>query len=246
MIIQIRTKDDLSKLLEDEISYSWRVSNWRIGVISGVEIYNFDGSEKIAAKFDKERTLILENGKVAIAFKEGYKELCSYNWKGQNPIKYISATIENQSILSESTKPFNEIINSSLYNKISDFFEVKDTSDFEILKKADIIEVKYIGKTADPNSKMNLFIYSDHCEFEFMNGQSLSISLDYDNAELDEWLGLDGEYGTMLARQFNLKYNEEFEERINSDSDTSFDEDFQIYFIGEFVNFILNETAYED
>jgi hypothetical protein len=68
----------------------------------------------------------------------------------------------------------------------------------------------------------------------------------YDDAEFNDWMSGNLDYGTELAHQFQIRYNEIFEARINENADTAFDEDFQVYFIGNFINYILNETIYAD
>ena len=142
---------------------------------------------------------------------------------------------------------FKQIVPVKLYSKISDFFESKDKSDFKISENSESSTlVEYTGAKADPNSTMKLFIYEDHCEFEFFNKHSLSIALIYEDSDFNDWMRGNSDCGTELANQFQIRYNELFEARINEGGDTSFDEDFQIYFIGSFINYILNETIYED
>lgn len=142
---------------------------------------------------------------------------------------------------------FRQIVPEKLYAKTSDFFELKDKSDFKISKNSESsILVEYTGSKADSNSTMKLFIYEDHCDFEFQNIQNLKITLNYEDDEFNEWTSGNSDSGTELANQFQIRYNELFDARINEGADTAFDEDFQIYFIGSFVNFILNDTIYED
>ena len=142
---------------------------------------------------------------------------------------------------------YKQIVPEKLYTKISDFFESKDKSDFLISQNSESSTlVEYTGAKADSNSTMKLFIYEDHCDFEFQNILNLIITIGYNDSEFDEWMSGSSEYGTELAHQFQVRYNHVFEERMNAGGDTSFDEDFQIYFIGSFINYILNETIYED
>jgi hypothetical protein len=142
---------------------------------------------------------------------------------------------------------FKQIVPEKLYAKISDFFESKDKSDFKISENSESSTlVEYTGAKADQNSTMKLFIYEDHCDFEFQNIQNLKITLNYNDSEFEEWMSGNSDSGTELANQFQIRYNELFEARINGSGDTSFDEDFQVYFIGNFINYILNETIYED
>jgi hypothetical protein len=90
MKIQIRTKDDLVKLLSEGISYAWRVNKGHLNSITEVEIYNFNGNAKIVGSFEREKTKVLDNGRVAVAFNNAKIESCEFKWIGQNPIKYIS------------------------------------------------------------------------------------------------------------------------------------------------------------
>jgi hypothetical protein len=90
MKIQIRTKDDLVKLLSEGISYAWRVNKGRLNSITEVEIFNFNGNAKIVGSFDREKTKVLDNGRVAVAFTDAKIEPCQFKWLGQNPIKYKS------------------------------------------------------------------------------------------------------------------------------------------------------------
>lgn len=142
---------------------------------------------------------------------------------------------------------FKELIPSVLYNKVSDFFESKDRTDFSINRiEEKNICVEYIGAKTDENTSIKWFIYEDHCDFEFQNKKNITITVSYEDADFDNWMDGNSEFGTELAHQFQLKFNETFENRINEESDTRFDEDFQIYFIGNFINYILNNTIYED
>jgi hypothetical protein len=142
---------------------------------------------------------------------------------------------------------YKQIVPEKLYTKISDFFDSKDKSDFTISQNSESSTlVEYTGAKADPNSTMKLFIYEDHCDFEFTNNQCLCVTLMYDDAEFNDWMSGNHDYGTELAHQFQMRYNELFEERRNADGDTSFDYDFSIYFLGSFINYILNETIYAD
>ena len=142
---------------------------------------------------------------------------------------------------------YNQFVPEKLYTKTSDFFESKDKSDFKISKISESsLLVEYTGSKADSNSTMKLFIYEDHCDFEFQNIQNLKITLSYEDNEFNEWMTGNSDSGTELANQFQIRYNELFDARIHEGADTAFDEDFQIYFIGSFVNYILNDTKYED
>jgi hypothetical protein len=91
MKILIRTKDDLVEILNNEISYAWKINKKRLNTISEVEIYNFSGTEKVVGAFHLENSKVLNNGRVAVAFKNGKIESCEFKWIGQYPIKYKSS-----------------------------------------------------------------------------------------------------------------------------------------------------------
>ena len=90
MIIKIRTKDDLVDLLKKGISFSWKISQWRLDHIKEVHIHDFNGKAKINGDFDRVNTQVLENGRIAIAFNNAVIEAEDYSWIGQNPIKFES------------------------------------------------------------------------------------------------------------------------------------------------------------
>lgn len=115
MLIQIRTKDDLVKLLIEGISYAWRINIGRLNNITEVEIYNFSGKAKIVGTFDRENTKVLENGRVAVAFKNAHIEQTDLKWTGQNPIKYKSANEEVELTHDEfeDTYPYKNRISQS-------------------------------------------------------------------------------------------------------------------------------------
>jgi len=92
--IQIRTKDDLVKLLSEGFSYAWRINKSRLSSITEVEIYNFSGNTKIVGVFDRDKIKVLENGRVAVAFINAKIEPCEFKWVGQYPIKYKNTNNE--------------------------------------------------------------------------------------------------------------------------------------------------------
>lgn len=109
MKILIRTKDDLIKLLNDGISYAWRINKSRLSSITEVEIYNFSGNTKIVGTFDPGKTIVLANGRVAIAYTNAKIEPCEFKWIGQYPIKYKSSNDEEVALLDDEKKDENEI-----------------------------------------------------------------------------------------------------------------------------------------
>lgn len=103
MLLLIRTKDDLVKLLNEGISYSWRIDKNRLISLTEVEIYNFNGTSRIIGIYDPNNTKILESGRVAISFKDARIENCDFKWIGQNPIKYKSSNTDEHNLFEDET-----------------------------------------------------------------------------------------------------------------------------------------------
>lgn len=120
MKIQIRTKDDLIKLMSDGISYAWRINKSRLTSITDVEIYNFSGNSKIVGKYDPDRTKVLENGRVAIAFTNAKIEPCDFKWVGQYPIKYKTVNNVELELTKDEETDIDAESNSDPIDKIAE------------------------------------------------------------------------------------------------------------------------------
>lgn len=89
MTLQLRTNDDLIKVLSEGISSPWKINLERLKQLTHVEIYSFDGNARIIGTFDLDKTRILSDGKrVAIAFKDAKIEQCEIRWVGFSPVRY--------------------------------------------------------------------------------------------------------------------------------------------------------------
>lgn len=109
MKIQIRTKDDLVKLLSEGVSAAWRVNKGRLNSITEVEIYNFSGNARIVGAFDRDNTKVLDSGRVAVAFTNAKIEPCEFKWVGQNPIKYKSGNDEEVELMEDEVDVNDQI-----------------------------------------------------------------------------------------------------------------------------------------
>lgn len=108
MKIQIRTKEDLAKLLNEGVSAAWRINKERLNKITDVEIYNFSGNARIVGTFDRDNTKVLDNGRVAVAFTNAEIEPCDFKWVGQNPIKYKSLDNKEVELMGDEVDEDNE------------------------------------------------------------------------------------------------------------------------------------------
>jgi hypothetical protein len=273
MIIKIRTKDNLVELLKNGITYSWKISQWRLDHIKEVHIYDFSGKAKIKGNFDIKNTKLLENGRVAIAFNNAVIEPSDYSWVGQNPIKFESNSIEvelseeenevnNNSNDSNSNLPndkyemidwdkANDIaktINPLVFQRISSFFDSKDYENFSAqLNENNCLRIISKFPKADITSEYWLELNLSGLEFYFRNqntGLYLEVLNEFD--DFNSYFELDYDYGTAIAKLLNQKYNEVFESRIDSGDDLELDEDFKLYFIDNFVNYILNDVFLDE
>jgi len=226
MIIKIRTNNDLLKLLKDGISYAWRINKNRISSITDVEIFDFSGKTKLVGVFDKENTKILENGRVAVAFKDARIEQTNYKWVGQNPIKYEASNLAQSKENQLDVKRFSifgfgrEIVIGSIEdNEVDNIFELDQTSeDFpqllnecigEITERdnvlhvygADMEEVQIIDsvKNKIEFKRVNLNVEPT---FEFVD--SLSDKFEMLGDEIGELSGVD-------ASKYASKWNEIFD-----------------------------------
>ena len=271
MIIKIRTKDNLLELLKKGISFSWKISHWRLDHIKEVHIYDFSGKTKIKGDFDREQTQLLENGRVAVAFINASIITADLKWVGQNPIKFESdnadvelydekkenkSITENRELLDEKheliswvkAKDLAQNINPILFQRVSDFFDSKDNENFKaILINEDCLRIISEYSIADETTKYYLDMASTGLEFYFSNrntGLYLEVLNEFDDFE--SYFDINYDYGSAIAEILHRKYREVFECRIESGDDLELDEDFKIFFIDNFVNYILNDVYIEE
>jgi hypothetical protein len=89
LIIQVRTADNLLKLLKAHKSGNWVVAQGKEQEITDVEIVGFDGTQKIEGTFDSENSFRLDDGKLIIAFTGACIRNCSISFDGRNPVRYF-------------------------------------------------------------------------------------------------------------------------------------------------------------
>ena len=153
MKIQIRTKEDLAKLLNEGVSAAWRINKERLNKITDVEIYNFSGNARIVGAFDRDNTKVLDNGRVAVAFTNAEIEPCDFKWVGQNPIKYKSGNNEEVEFMEDEddTSDVNDIdvSNQSLYEVCANYSDKKP--ELATLLKEVVFEKTIQGKNHNFN-----------------------------------------------------------------------------------------------
>ena len=272
MIIKIRTKDNLNELLKKGISFSWKISHWRLDHIKEVHIYDFSGKTKIKGDFDRVKTQLLENGRVALAFINASIIAADLKWVGQNPIKFESDNAdvdltyeekkenknitENSELLDEKheliswdkAKDIAQNINPILFQRVSDFFASNDSDNFKaMLLNEDCLRIISKYPVADETTNYYLELTSTGLEFYFSNrnaGVYLEVLNEFD--DLETYFVINYDYGSAIAEILYRKYRKVFESRIENGDDIELDEDFKMYFIDNFVNYILNDVYIEE
>jgi hypothetical protein len=176
MKLQIRTKDNLVELLKKGISHAWKVNKGRLNSITEVEIYDFSGKAKISGRFDRENSQILENGRIAVAFKDAKIEQTDFKWVGQNPIKYKTVTNETVELMEDEVEEtqknddwnIDEVVNRDFFVNGCEGFcgrQLLLKTSFKPVKDFDEI-VLYINKLFSDSEVDVLFWYKDYRHFD--------------------------------------------------------------------------------
>ena len=145
-------------------------------------------------------------------------------------------------------KDLAQNINPILFQRVSDFFDSKDNENFKaILINEDCLRIISEYSIADETTKYYLDMASTGLEFYFSNrntGLYLEVLNEFDDFE--SYFDINYDYGSAIAEILHRKYREVFECRIESGDDLELDEDFKIFFIDNFVNYILNDVYIEE
>jgi hypothetical protein len=197
MKIQIRTKEDLVKLLSEGVSAAWRVNKGRLNSITEVEIYNFSGNARIVGSFDRDNTKVLDNGRVAVAFTNAKIEPCEFKWIGQNPIKYKSTYNEEVELMEDendsSDADDNDFSNQSLYEICSNYSDEKKIELASLLR-----EIVFEKTIQGQNHNFSLRDIIEQVNRTFGELCWLADSEPFDNMESFEFYSL--QWGEMLEK----------------------------------------------
>jgi len=136
--------------------------------------------------------------------------------------------------------------NPKFFLHCSSFFESKDQSSFIIKNEEDAVIIQSDFPKADPTTNYYLEITSNGCEFYFSNnnkGIYVEVLNEFD--DFDDYFTADKKNGSTIASLLREKYSEAFSEKIAAGEDLELDEDFNLYFIDNFVNYLLNDVFLE-
>ena len=137
--------------------------------------------------------------------------------------------------------------NPYVFQFCSAFFEQKNQSDFVIQIKDSAFLIMSTFPKADPTSNYHMEITATCCEFYFKNNEKgIFVEVLNEFEDFEQYFTSDESNGSTIARLLREKYRETFADQINSGNDLELDEDFNLYFIDNFVNYILNDVYIEE
>jgi hypothetical protein len=91
-ILRLRTRDNLQTLKNQLYSPAWVIAENQVNDIDYVEIYNFEGTQKVFGIFDRERSFRRNDNRLVVYFKLPLiYNLTNFNWfnnGSQNPVNY--------------------------------------------------------------------------------------------------------------------------------------------------------------
>lgn len=138
-------------------------------------------------------------------------------------------------------------LNPNVYKHCSAFFENKDSSKFLLTREEESIKITANFPKADATTAYHMEITANGCEFVFSsNNNGLYVEIINDFEDFDDYFEIDKQHGSFIARLLREKYREAFAEKIAANDDLELDEDFNLFFIDNFVNYILDDVYIEE
>jgi len=142
-------------------------------------------------------------------------------------------------------------LNLRVFEKCSLFFEEKSLEDFNFLLRSteenQSIIIKDNFKKADPSTDYFFEISRLDCEISFTNGGSgIFVELLNEFEDFDDYFSTDKDNGSWIARLLRNKFRENYKSELSSGDSDTLEQDFNILFIDNFVNQILNDVYYPD
>ena len=141
-----------------------------------------------------------------------------------------------------------EKLNPKVAAYCSNFMNEKSKDHFTFVRISnDHIRISANFPKAENSTSYHFDITHTDCEFYFISREKwiyieiLNSFDDFENYFIEE-----EENGSIIARILREKYRETFADLINAGEDTQIDEDFNLYFIENFVNYILNNVYIEE
>ena len=139
-------------------------------------------------------------------------------------------------------------VNSSIAVICSRFLDEKDKKPFNLsFTSEDQIRISAQFPKSEPSVLYYFEITKSGCEVYFSaKGKHLYLEVLNEFEDFDSYFASDEEHGSTIAKMLKEKYKQVFADIIHTGEDLSIDEDFQLYFIENFVNYILNNVYIEE
>lgn len=102
LIIQVRTRNNLSDLLAKGESPAWVVAKKREAQITNVQVVSFEGTQMIEGGYDRAGSRRQADGRLIIRFFDGRIANCSIVFQGQNPVHYITRPYFNDDDMADA------------------------------------------------------------------------------------------------------------------------------------------------
>ncbi len=148
----------------------------------------------------------------------------------------------------DKAKYLAQKINPMVFQRVSNFFDSKNHDNFvPKMMQDDSLRIFSKFPKADETTNYYFELTSTGLEFFFSNqntGLYVEVLNEFDDFET--YFEVNHDYGSAISGLLYRKYNKVFEERIKSGEDVELFEDCKIYFIDNFVNYILNDVYYEE
>jgi len=89
LTVQVRTHDNLLKLLAASESHAWVVGSDKENFITNVQIVNWDGTQMIEGVFDPASPRRKDDGRLILQYFDARIVNCGVSFASQNPVQYI-------------------------------------------------------------------------------------------------------------------------------------------------------------
>lgn len=141
-----------------------------------------------------------------------------------------------------------KLLNPLFYDCCSLFFSSKDKDDFILEYQDDnTLFIRSTFPVKSPGTKYHVEVTRNGCEFYFSGkdkGLWVEILNEFD--DFTDYFQEDHEHGSVIARLLRFKYTETFADLLEAENMLELDEDFNVCFINNLVNYIQNNTYLEN
>jgi hypothetical protein len=201
-------------------------------------------------------SLISESDKATLTIKipsiDSIIETNDFKLAGQNQFINNSRSNEDEQLMDDEREKSSWKVIEKINPKVAAFCQIfiaeKEKQNFSITKSTNeqiIISADY--PKADESTSYHFDITTSGCEFYFESrNKGVYIEVLNGFGDFDNYFSENKQHGSVIAQILREKYSETFSDIIDSGEDSQIDEDFNIYFIENFVHYILNNVFVEE